>query len=470
MPVSTPNSMIDSLCAADPTAIPLTLVTTEGLEPALAVLSETERAWARANDFTGAAGQVLVVPAAGGGLAQALVGVDRKDDVFALAVAATTLPSGAYALSPGLGSEGASRLALGWGLAHYRFAQYRAPPQRKARLVWPAEADRSRVENELAAIGLVRDLVNRPANDLGPIALADAARSVAEAHGASCAIVSGDALIDANFPAVHAVGRAAAEPPRVIDIGWGNPGHPGVVLVGKGITFDSGGLDLKSASNMALMKKDMGGAAHALALGRMIMKAGLPVRLRILIAAAENAVGPGANRPGDVIATRRGLSVEIGDTDAEGRLVLADMLAAASEDNPALILDFATLTGAARVALGPDLPALFATDALAEEILSAAAETEDPVWRLPLWKPYRKDLDSKVADINNIAGNSFAGAIHAALFLQEFVTPGLDWAHFDLYAWNASARPGRPAGGEAFAIRGLFRMLAARFAVAEAGR
>jgi leucyl aminopeptidase len=465
-----PNAMIDSLCETDPSAIPLRLVLPDGLEAALASAGEVERAWARANDFTGAAGQVLTFPGADGRVAGAFVGADRVDDVYALAGAAATLPAGTYALSGSPEREAASRLALGWGLASYAFTQYRNAPARKARLAWPAEADRPRVENELEAIRLVRDLVNRPANDLGPAALAEAARAVAEEHGARCTIVTGDSLLESNFPAVHAVGRAAAESPCAIDIGWGDPGRPMIALVGKGITFDSGGLDIKSASNMALMKKDMGGAAHALALGRMIMRARLPVRLRILIAAAENAVGPGANRPGDVIRTRRGLSVEIGDTDAEGRLVLADMLAAASEEDPALILDFATLTGAARVALGPDLPALFATDGLAEEILRASAEAEDPVWRLPLWKPYRKDLDSKVADINNIAGNSFAGAIHAALFLQAFVKPGLDWAHFDLYAWNASARPGRPVGGEAFAIRGLFRMLATRYARAEGAR
>ena len=250
----------------------------------------------------------------------------------------------------------------------------------------------------------------------------------------------------------------------MIDIAWGDASHPRVTLVGKGITFDSGGLDIKGAANMALMKKDMGGGAHALALGQMVMEAKLPVCLRVLVAAAENAVGSRAYRPGDVIQTRLGLSVEVGDTDAEGRLVLADALAAASEQDPAVILDFATLTGAARVALGPDLPALFATDPLADNILAAANAVDDPVWRLPLWQPYRKNLDSKIADINNIAGNSFAGAIHGALFLQEFVKVGLEWAHFDLYAWNPTARPGRPVGGEAFALRGLFHMLAKRYA------
>jgi leucyl aminopeptidase len=349
-------------------------------------------------------------------------------------------------------------LALGWGLAAYSFGRYRKTTTKQTRLVWPEQADRPRVSRELDAIRLVRDLVNTPANDLGPVALAEAALRIAEDYQAVCQMTVGDDLIPANYPAIHAVGRAAMEPPRLVDIRWGDPTHPQVALVGKGITFDTGGLDLKTGSSMHLMKKDMGGAAHALALGRMIMAAGLPVRLRVLLAVAENAIGPN-----DVITTRAGLTVEIGDTDAEGRLVLADALTAAGEDRPAVILDFATLTGAARVALGPDLPALFATDALAADILAASAATDDPVWRLPLWKPYRRNLDSKVADINNIAANSFAGAIHGALFLQDFVAQGQEWAHFDLYAWNATARPGRPVGGEAFAIRALFHMLSRRY-------
>lgn len=454
--------MLDVFCESEATAIPLTLV--EGnVDAARPALDDRTKAWAAANGFTGAAGQVLTVPAADGGLAGALVGVDRPDDIQALGGAPGTLPAGDYKLVGPLGPEAASRLALGWGMGSYSFSRYRSRTPRHTRLAWPAEADRARVLAELKAVQLVRDLVNTPANELGPEALAEAARRIAEEHGAACTITAGDALIGANFPAVHAVGQAAAQPARVVDIRWGDADDPEIVLVGKGITFDSGGLDLKSSSNMALMKKDMGGAAHALALGQMIMGAKLKMRLRILIAIAENAVGPGANRPGDVIRTRLGLTVEIGDTDAEGRLVLADMLAAGSEGAPAMIIDFATLTGAARVALGPDLPALFATDRLAEDILAAAAAVEDPVWRLPLWLPYRKDLDSKIADLSNVAANSFAGAIHAALFLQCFVRPGLEWAHFDLYAWNAAARPGRPVGGEAFAVRGLFHLLAGRY-------
>jgi len=457
------TDMIDAFRDPDATAIPLILVEKAGLDAVRSGLDARAQAWIAANGFTAAAGQILALPGADGGVESVLVGIERPDDPYALAGLPAALPAGTYRIARDLDREAASRLALGWGLGAYQFSRYRARTLRAARLAWPAAADRERVTAELKAIGLVRDLVNIPANDLGPEKLAEAAEGVAREHGAECTVTVGDDLIAANYPAIHAVGQAAAQPARVVDISWGAPGAPAIVLAGKGITFDTGGLDLKSGSNMSLMKKDMGGAAHALALGGMIMGAKLPVRLRILIAIAENSVGPRSNRPGDVIRTRRGLTVEIGDTDAEGRLVLADVLAAGSEGAPAMILDFATLTGAARVALGPDLPALFATDRLADDILAAAASVEDPVWRLPLWQPYRKNMDSKIADLNNIAANSFAGAIHAALFLQAFVKPETEWAHLDLYAWNAAARPGRPVGGEAFALRALFQMLARRY-------
>jgi leucyl aminopeptidase len=453
--------MRDAFCESDTPSVPIAVVDKETFPTRIAAFDDRERAWIAANDFTGAEGKSLVLPDSAGGIGRVLVG-GAPDDIYTLAAAA--LPPGVYRLAEPFGTRNANRLALGWGLAAYRFDRYRKQPQPSVRLCWPGESDRERVLRELDAIGLVRDLVNIPANDLGPAALAAQAVALADAHGAQSAVTVGDALLAANFPAVHAVGRAAAEPPRVVELLWGDPADPEVALVGKGITFDTGGLDLKTGSTMALMKKDMGGAAHVLALAQMIMAARLPLRLRVLIAIAENAIGPGANRPGDVIATRAGLTVEIGDTDAEGRLVLADMLTAACEGAPAAILDFATLTGAARVALGPDLPALFATDGLAHDILAAAEATADPVWRMPLWRPYRRNLDSKIADMNNIASGSFAGAIHAALFLQSFVKPDVAWAHFDLYAWNQTARPGRPAGGEAFAIRGLFEMLQSRYA------
>jgi leucyl aminopeptidase len=455
--------MRDSLCDASENAVPLTLVTQAEFADLQNALDGRDRAWIAANGFTAGAGQFLAIPAADGHIDRMLAGISRTDDVYALAGAATSLPKGDYKLDSPAGGEAASRLALGWALGAYAFDRYRGKAKQTARLVWPDQADRARVLRELDAIKLVRDLVNLPANDMGPVALAEAARAVASAHGAICHITVGDQLIQSNFPAVYAVGQAAAEAPRVVDIRWGDANDPEITLCGKGITFDTGGLDIKTGSSMGLMKKDMGGAAHALALGQMIMAAGLKVRLRVLLAIAENSVGPNANRPGDVIRTRAGLSVEIGNTDAEGRLVLADILAAACEANPVAVFDFATLTGAARVALGPDLPALFATDTLADDILAACKTADDPVWRLPLWAPYRRNMDSKIADINNNASNSFAGAIHAALFLQEFVKSGTEWAHFDLYAWNASPRPGRPVGGEAFALRGLFHMLKARY-------
>ncbi len=444
-------------------AVPLTPVTAAEFAQFQNALDTRDRAWVAANGFSAGPGQTLAIPGPDGQIVRILAGIGRLDDVYALAGAPAALPKGDYRIDTPLPAEAASRLALGWGLGSYSFDRYRTPAKERARLVWPQEADRARVSRELEAIRLVRDLVNLPANDMGPVALAETARAIAAAYGAVCLITVGDELIRDNFPAVYAVGRAAAEPPRVIDIRWGDPAAPEVTLVGKGITFDTGGLDLKTGSSMGLMKKDMGGGAHALALGQMVMAAGLKVRLRVLVAVAENAIGPHANRPGDVIRTRAGLSVEIGNTDAEGRLVLADMLTAACEANPVAVIDFATLTGAARVALGPDLPALFATDTLADDILAACAAADDPVWRMPLWQAYRRNMDSKIADINNNASNSFAGAIHAALFLQEFVKSGTPWAHFDLYAWNATARPGRPVGGEAFALRGLFHMLSERY-------
>jgi leucyl aminopeptidase len=455
--------MRDVFCESGTDAVPLTLVPQSEFAEFQNSLDARDRAWIAANGFSASPGQILTIPGAEGQIGRVLAGVGRLNDIYALAGSSASLPKGDYRFDTPLDAETASRLALGWGLGTYSFDRYRAHTKKAVRLVWPHEADRTRVMRELEAIRLVRDLVNLPANDLGPVALAEAARAVAMAQNASCQITVGEDLIKADYPAVYAVGRAAVEPPRVIDIRWGDPTDPEITLIGKGITFDTGGLDIKTGSSMGLMKKDMGGAAHALALGQMIMEAGLKVRLRILIAIAENAVGPNANRPGDVIRTRAGLSVEIGNTDAEGRLVLADMLTAACEANPVAVIDFATLTGAARVALGPDLPALFATDALAVDILAACTAADDPVWRLPLWQPYRRNMDSKIADINNNASNAFAGAIHAALFLQEFVKTGIEWAHFDLYAWNAAARPGRPVGGEAFALRGLFHMLAGRY-------
>jgi leucyl aminopeptidase len=314
------------------------------------------------------------------------------------------------------------------------------------------------------AVYFVRDLVNTPSNDCGPAEIEQAARAIAEKFGASIRSIVGEKLLNENFPLVHAVGRASARVPRLIELLWGAPKNPKVALVGKGVCFDTGGLDIKSEAGMLLMKKDMGGAAHALALAQMIMDAKLPVRLRVVVPAVENAISGDSFRPGDVLASRKGLTVEVGNTDAEGRLILADALALADEDGPELIVDFATLTGSARVALGPDLPAVFtADDGLAAALARHGAAEADPCWRMPLWRPYQSMLDSKIADTNNVASGPFAGAITAALFLSRFVDKAKSWLHVDLFAWNPSAKPARPEGGEAQTIRALYALFTERF-------
>jgi leucyl aminopeptidase len=359
----------------------------------------------------------------------------------------------------------ATRCALGWALGSYQFTRYHGADRAPASLVWPKGADRGAVERAGAATFMVRDLVNTPAADMGPAELADAARSLAEEFEADIKITVGNDLLAANFPAIHAVGRASPRPPRLIDITWGRRNDPKVTLVGKGVCFDTGGLDIKPSGAMLTMKKDMGGAAHALGVARMVMMAGLPVRLRVLIPAVENVIAGNAYKPSDILKTRKGLTVEVGNTDAEGRLVLCDALAEADSEKPALLVDFATLTGAARVALGPELPALFVNnEPLASDLVGAAMAASDPLWRLPLWQGYRKGLDSKVADIGNVAGHSFAGAIVAALFLEAFVSKETPWAHLDVFAWNGQAKPGRPEGGEAMGLRAVYGLIEKRFA------
>jgi len=357
---------------------------------------------------------------------------------------------------------------LGWALGRYRFDAYRGQDPRRgdcATLVAPAGADVGYVRRVAAADALARDLINTPAGDMGPEQLSAAASALARTGGASFREVVGDALLDERLHMIHAVGRAGPQPPRLLELQWGEADHPSVTLVGKGVCFDTGGLDLKNPQGMLLMKKDMGGAACALGLASLVMSGGLPCRLRVLVPAVENSVDSRSYRPGDVLRSRKGITVEVGNTDAEGRLVLADALALAGEASPDLLLDLATLTGAARVALGPDLPALFANeDELAAEIESAAREEHDPVWRLPLWAGYDEDLSSKVADLSNTASHSFAGSVVGALFLQRFVPAGVSWAHLDLFAWNPKERPGRPVGAQAHCIRGLYRMLERRLA------
>ncbi len=360
---------------------------------------------------------------------------------------------------------GATAAATGWALGGYRFERYKSTKARKLpTLVWPARADKARANAMAESISLVRDLINTPAEDMGPSELAAAARALGRSHKADVKVITGDALLKQNYPTIHAVGRASDDAPRLIDLTWGRKSDPKVTLVGKGVCFDTGGLDLKPAAGMLRMKKDMGGGAHALGLAHLIMALKLRVRLRVLVPAVENNVAGNAFRPLDVITTRKGITVEIGNTDAEGRLVLCDALVEADSENPDLILDFATLTGAARVALGTDLPALFCNnDKLAADLAKAGDAVEDPMWRLPLWRPYRQLLESKVADINNVSEGGFGGAITAALYLQEFVKDTTPWAHFDMMAWNVAGKPGRPAGGEAQALRAVFEMLEKRY-------
>jgi leucyl aminopeptidase len=414
--------------------------------------------------FTAAPGTTALLPGADGRLAGVLLGVSALDDVWAYGGLPMSLPEGSYRLDGDLDRDTATRAALGWALGSYAFTRYRKLERTFATLVWPKGCDRTAVERAATATYLVRDLVNTPAADLGPAELAAAAEDLAEQFSAKCRVIVGDDLLRKGYPAIHAVGRASVREPRLIDLSWGAKSDPRVTIVGKGVCFDSGGLDLKPSSNMLLMKKDMGGGAHALGLARMVMMAGLPVRLRVLIPAVENAVSGDAMRPLDVLATRKGLTVEVGNTDAEGRLILCDALAEADSENPELIVDFATLTGAARVALGPELPALFCNDdRLAAELIACGQDCADPLWRMPLWQPYRKGLESKVADLNNVTSGSFAGSITAALFLESFVSRGSRWAHLDIMAWNVAANPGRPEGGEATGMRAVYALIERRF-------
>ncbi|OAN54629.1 leucyl aminopeptidase [Paramagnetospirillum marisnigri] len=459
--------MPEHLIEADAQAIEITALRKSELSGWLDPQPDRLRGWIKATGFCAEPGSVCLVPGEDGGLDRVLFGLAEDADLWAYAALPAKLPAGAYRLSPEPPPPLAERAALGWALATYAYERYKSkaakPPPR---LVWPESCDRARVEAAHDAIALVRDLVNTPASDMGPAELTHAAERLAARFGAQCRVVVGDGLLAENYPAIHAVGRAAASHrrPRLADLTWGDEANPRLTLVGKGVCFDTGGLDLKPSSNMKLMKKDMGGAAHVLGLASMIMAARLPVRLRVLIPAVENSVSGDAMRPLDVLATRKGLTVEIGNTDAEGRLILADALFEASRDKPKLLIDFATLTGAARSALGPDLPALFTdNEQLARTLLDAGDAESDPLWRLPLHKPYRRMLDSKVADLVNASDSPHAGAITAALFLQEFVDPDIAWAHLDVLAWNGSSRPGRPEGGEAQGLRAVFAAIAKLF-------
>jgi leucyl aminopeptidase len=447
-------------------ATPVLIVSENTFATAIATLPPQARAFATAQGFEPKDGRHLVLPNAEGGIAAVLFGWDLEAparDPFLPGKLPSLLPPGTYRFE-GLPADAALLAALAFLLGSYRFDRYRSKPKpSEVHLVLPEGVDGRELTRIAEAAALGRDLVNTPANDLGPDGIEAAARALAERHGAVAKVIVGDDLLTENFPMVHAVGRASATPPRLIDITWGDPAHPKVTIIGKGVAFDTGGLDIKPPSAMALMKKDMGGAAAALALAHMVIDARLKVRLRVLIPAVENAISGSSFRPGDILRSRKGLSVEIGNTDAEGRLILADALALADEEEPALIVDYATLTGAARVALGPDLPPFYTDDdAVAERLAALGRAVNDPVWRMPLWRPYDSLLSSKVADVNHISSGGFAGSITAALFLRRFVEKAAH-VHFDIFAWTPSAKPGRPEGGEVQGARLVYAYLKERF-------
>jgi leucyl aminopeptidase len=444
-------------------AIPVRFVGPDGpIDPPI-------RGWAEANGFKGKSGQLLVTPDGQGGIAAVLVGTGERFDPMSARALSAKLPGGLYRLETE--PEEARTAALAFLLGSYVFDRYKVKPDRdRVRLVAPDGMEVEAALRIASACSLAREMIDTPAADMGPLQIETIAREIGAAPDATITVITGDALLEENYPAVHAVGRAAAShrAPRVIEIGWNldRADLPLVALVGKGVVFDSGGLDIKAAAGMRNMKKDMGGAAHALALGRLVMQADLPVRLVVLVAAVENAISADAFRPGDILDSRKGLTIEIGNTDAEGRLILADILTRAGEHAPDLTLDFATLTGAARVALGPELPPLYTDDeALAADLLEAGRAVGDPLWRMPLWTGYRAALETEIADLrNDSAGWAQAGSITAALFLQKFAPTTGAWAHMDIFAWNPRARPGWPEGGEAQALRACFEMLSRRFA------
>ena len=450
-------------------ACPIFTTDKNELDQLLDKLNPDQSVWVRANGFKAEPGSHLIVPGSDGHPAAVLFGVGAhshgREDPFLFGQLASRLPEGDYTYH-GPADE-AERAALAWALEAYRFTRYKELPQPLPVLVLPEETELDQVRRIAEGCYLARDLINIPANDLGPDELEKAARDLADAKGAELNVISGDEVLSKKFPLIQAVGMGSERRPRLLDLSWGEADAPKVTLVGKGVCFDSGGLNLKPGSAMALMKKDMGGAANALGLASMIMDAELPVRLRVLIPAVENSISGIAFRPGDVFPSRKGLTVEIGNTDAEGRLVLADALTLADEEKPDLIVCLATLTGAARVALGPDLPPYYTNDdSLAAEVDSAAAKANDPLWRMPLWGPYDDWLKSQIADVNHITSQPFAGSLTAALFLNRFVDKETSFAHFDIYGWTPEPRPGNPKGGAAQAIRALYEMLASRFRTA----
>ncbi len=456
------------------TPTPIHVVSADTLKSTLSKLGKVHAQWAKSNRFTADGGQVLTLPDGAGGVEGVLFGVhgaaSRKHDRFAAGALPKELPEGLYEFSP-LPKTTAKALgfvpdmaALAWLLGSYTFSQYRKPNGRPVRLAVSGDVDIEALTRIADGANLARELINMPANDMGPDEIERAARDLAGTHKAKVRVIRGEALLEKNFPLIHAVGRASVSAPRLIDMTWGRAGDPRVTLAGKGVSFDTGGLNLKPGNSMAIMKKDMGGAANVLGLASMIMASGLRVRLRVLIPAVENSVAGNAFRPGDVYPSRNGMTVEIGNTDAEGRLVLADALTLADEEKPDLLIDMATLTGAARVALGPDLPPYYTDDEdLAVAIAASSQAINDPLWRMPFWNPYDGWLSSRIADVNHITDGGFAGSMTAALFLRRFVEKTPAYVHFDIYGWTPKARPALPHGGAAQGIRALFDMMSKRY-------
>lgn len=440
-------------------------------EAAFEALPELAQSWAGATDFAARAGQICLVPAQDGAIASVLFGQGNRNDQTRSPLLAGDLPNRLpdgryhYVLPDDADEQSAFLATLAWHLGAYRFDRYKEDARPHPELDCPEGVDAEMVLLQAKGSNLARDLINIPSNDMGPDELEAVTNGLADTHSARLTVTRGDELLEHNFPMIHAVGRASDREPRLLDMVWGDEAAPKVTLVGKGVCFDTGGLDIKPSSSMLLMKKDMGGAANVLGLASMIMGAKLPVRLRVLIPAVENSISGNAFRPGDVLQSHKGLTVEIGNTDAEGRLILGDALSLADQDQPDLLIDMATLTGAARVALGPDLPPFYSDDdGLVAEIASAAKEQFDPLWHMPLWSAYDANLSSDIADVNHISTGGFAGSITAALFLRRFVEKAKSWVHFDIFGWAPKAMPGRPKGGEAQAIRALFALIRDRYA------
>jgi len=451
-------------------ARPIWLVGEQGLAAWLDVQTPAVRSWARAQGFLAEKQKLLLVPTPNGdGIAGAALGLGPVADLsepnlWTSVGLPDRLPAGRYRFAGTFSAVGATQLTLGWEYGSYRFTRYRKAGADVPALVAPAGADLEYVRIANEALSEARDLINTPANDLGPAELGEAVQRLALQHEAECRIIVGEELLRQNYPLIYEVGKGSARDPRLIDMRWGKPGAPLVTLVGKGVCFDTGGLDIKPSSGMILMKKDMGGAALTLALARMLMSADAPIRLRLLIPAVENSVSGRSFRPSDVIRSRLGPTVEIGNTDAEGRLVLADALAEADRDAPELLVDLATLTGAARVALGPELPAVYSNPPeLAHELRAVGESEADPMWPMPLWSGYDDELSSRVADLNNVSASAFAGSIIGALFLRRFVSRTRHWLHGDVYAWNPKERPGRPVGADPHTVRALYRLIRQRF-------